>query len=162
MSKENTKDQKKSKSFKIILGVVGIIIVAYVIFSVMVGMNMNAKEVKLGNDIIPTMHSVVGKRNITGVTTDIKDLVTIKTISYKEDANKEDTLSTADVTAYIEKLQNNGYFVTKNFGITNPTAELGIESKDSGRIIRVNIKYDTDKGTATITYTKAKGTLTRY
>lgn len=154
---------KKMPTFlKIILGIIGVIVIVIIAATLIVNSQMNAKEIKLGSDTVPTVNAIVGKRSVSSISAEKdSDDITIKTITYKVDGDDEKALSTSDIETYIEELENQGYLVTKSFTITSPTAQLGIESNDNGQIVRIDIEFDRSSSEAIFKYTKAAGALTR-
>lgn len=159
----NKEEKKVPLYLKIILGIVALIIIVFVIAGIVTNKQMNAKEIKFDNDVIPTVNALIGKRNVSGVSSEINGSgAKIKTITYNKIDDEDDKfLKTSEIIDYIDKLEDEGWLITKLFSITSPTAQLGIESKDDGDIIRIDISFDRNTNEATFIYTKGKGTLTR-
>lgn len=156
------KSEKKLPLYlKIILGIVCLIAVVIIISSVIVNKQMNATEIKLGSDAIPTINAIIGKRNISSTSSETSSGKTIKTFTYNDiDGDNEKSLKLTEIINYVEELEEDGYTVSKRFAITSPTAQLGIESKDAGEIIVIDIEFDRNSSEAIFKYTKGKGRLT--
>lgn len=156
------KSEKKMPLYlKIILGIVCLIAVVIIISSVIVNKQMNATEIKLGSDVIPTINAIIGKRNISSTSSETSSGKTIKTFTYNDiDGDNEKSLKLTEIINYVEELEEDGYIVSKRFAITSPTAQLGIESKDAGEIIVIDIEFDRNSSEAIFKYTKGKGRLT--
>ena len=116
----------------------------------------NLQSYDFGNDQVPSITSVVGERTVTGVSTGTGTGGQYKEFKYKAD----DPI--ADIQAYINVLQNQGWIVTQNDGDghTSGTVQIGIESVDIDMIILVTITYDTSSYTLYVN--KVIGTLNRY
>lgn len=154
-------DKKVPLYLKIIIGIVGLIAIVIIISSIIVNKQMNATEIKFGNDVIPTVNAIIGKRKVSGVSAEKNGSgKTIKTLTYNDvDGDDEKSLKTIEIINYIEELEKDGYIVTKRFAITSPTAQLGIESKDTGEIVTIDIEFDQNTSNAIFKYTKGKGNL---
>jgi len=149
------------KTLKIVLIVIACIFVlgllGGILAFVVTGNSANADEYKLGNDTIKSIKSVVEKRPVTSVSTEISDGVTIKKIEYKSDTVQEDLLK------YTQYLRNEGSFVlTKDMDLTviPSTVQLGKTSVDSGKLILMTIDYNSFG--YTIIIQKGEGTLNIY
>lgn len=156
------KEKKMPLYLKIILGIIGLIVVIIIVSSLIINKKMNATEIKLGNDTIPTVTAVVGKRKVSDISSEKNESgKIIKVITYNDvDSDDENSLKTNEIISYINELEKIGYIATKEFFITSPTAQLGIESNDAGEIIVIDIEFDKNTSKATFKYTKGKGKLT--
>lgn len=117
-----------------------------------------AGTVKVGNDVVPTLYSVVGKREISGTQSGVSEEGKYRILTYGTGDVTEE-----DVWAYIEALQAQGYLATIDTQRSGGTLyqQMGAESEDEGQIVLVEITYDPLTETV-IRYLAAPGTLTRY
>lgn len=144
------------KFFKVVL----ILLLVVVVFVVAVGAwaiytfysQSTNEEVKFGDDVIPTLYSVVGERKI--ITAGVGDENGVKYTKYTYDTN---VVSTDDIKEYVLKLQGGGFVVTKD---EDGMVEIATESKDIGDVVFVQIDYSSPN--VIIMYVKTEGTLTRY
>ncbi len=150
-----------SKTFKIVLVCIACIFVlgllGGIIAFVFTGNTANADEYKLGSDTIKSIKAVVEKRQVTSVSTEIKNGVSTKEIEYKSN-NVQD-----DLMKYVQYLRNDGGFsLTKEMNLyeSPSSVELCKESNDTGKIIMMTIDYNSFG--YTITIRKGEGTLTMY
>lgn len=106
-------------------------------------------------DSVTSITSVVGERTVTNVSTGSGTGGQYKEYTYNTDS------AVADIQAYINSLQNQGWVVTQNDGDANSgTVQLGIESADDGMIILVTITFTADSYTVNVN--KSEGTLNRF
>lgn len=109
----------------------------------------------MSGDSIPSINSIVGERKVEGISTG-----TNNGVAYKEYKYASDTVS-ADLVAYLNVLMDDyGYLGLIDFNVTEipGTGRLAGESKDSGKIIVIELDY-TNSG-YTIRISKGDGTLT--
>ncbi|MCL1876305.1 MAG: ankyrin repeat domain-containing protein [Synergistaceae bacterium] len=111
------------------------------------GIDAAAEHYILGNDKIPSVMKVVGKRNIVNYNTGIFDGVTMTAVTYWTDPADE-TQSANDVAKYFQYLlSNDGFISLKAF--SGLPYEGGVEmsfarnSVDDGNIVIVDISYNT-------------------
>lgn len=134
------------------LAVVVFIVGVFAIALFTVSSQTTNAEVEFGDDIIPTLYSVVGERKV--VSSGIGNENGIRYTEYTYDTN---VVSIDDIRDYVLKLQEEGFVVTKS---EDGMVEIAIESKDAGDLLFVQIDYSTPN--VNIMYQKTKGTLTRY
>ncbi|MDR3084678.1 MAG: hypothetical protein LBU47_00010 [Christensenellaceae bacterium] len=109
-----------------------------------------------GEDIVPSVNSVVGERKVTGVSTG-----TSNGGQYKEYQYESATVS-EDLIAYvIQGLIPGGWIATVDFNlnVVPGSGQIAIESEDEGKILLMDLSYE--NGGYTIRVTKIVGTLTR-
>lgn len=147
------------KGLKIVLIVLASILilalVAMGVSTVMLGKTANAEEYTLGSDVIKSVKAVVDKRQVTSVSTGIKDGVQTKTVHYQSDSVQ------SDLVTYVQYLRGEaGFELIKDMDLTQTpsTVQMGKESEDPGEILILTIDYDSFG--YTITIQKGKGTLT--
>lgn len=141
----------------VIACIVALILLAGIIAYVATGNTADAKEYKLGNDTIKSVKTVVGKRQVASVSTNVKDGITTKEIEYESDSVQEDLLE------YTQYLRNEGDFtLTKDMDLEEipSVVELAKTSKDSGKVIIMTIDYNSYG--YTITIQKGEGTFNMY
>lgn len=117
----------------------------------------NANEYRLGNDKIKSVKAVVGKRQVTSVSTETSKGITTKKMEYKSDSVQDDLME------YTYYLRTDGEFnLTQNMDLTvvSSTIELSKNSVDDGKIIMMTIEYNPFG--YIITIQKGEGTLTVY
>lgn len=145
------------KGLKILIGIVVVIVIIVLVALYFTGRQTKMKEITFGEDKIRTVYAVVGeKRKVTGVSYEkstTTDAVR-RTVTYKEGVVTEQ-----DITDYVTGLREDGFLITVSF--ENYDGQLGMESKDEGKIVLVDIEYD-KLGETVITYTKGTGTITKY
>jgi hypothetical protein len=105
------------------------------------------------SDVIPSITSVVGEREVTGVESSTSNGVITKQYTYVSDTVYDDLL------AYVQKLMDDGWLVTQNIdlNVVPGSGELATQSEDEGEVILVAFSYD-DAGYV-VKITKGKGTL---
>jgi hypothetical protein len=104
-------------------------------------------------DAVPSITSVVGEREVTGVQSSVSNGVTTKEYTYVSDTVYDDLLS------YVRALMDEGWLVTQDIdlNVVPGSGELAAHSSEEGQVILVGFTYD-DAGYV-ITVTKGKGTL---
>lgn len=120
--------------------------------------NKDDKYYVLGNDKIPSISSIVGERELYKYKSSDGDNYISKTYKYKNIKNP-----TSDITNYIDTLKNDyNYLYTSKIDLSKKEGklQLGNNSVDSKKIIIVNITYDKDS--YTITLTKGDGKINSY
>ena len=117
----------------------------------------DADEYKLGNDTIKSIKAVVEKRQVTSLSTEVKNEVTTQKIEYKSDNVQDDLLK---YTTYLRN--QDGFVLTKDMdlSIIPSSIELGKTSNDEGDIIMMTIDYNTYG--YTILIQKGEGSLSLY
>lgn len=144
------------KPVKIVLGILGGIIALgitlfVVVFSIL-NKQKNADYYVLGNDQIVSVKTVIGVREISGVSTGIRNGVSTKTYHYKSET------STDDASQYVAYLVEQEGFVPT---ILNQQSDRPVYAKDSvdeGKILILTI-VDTGFG-YTLMIQKGEGALT--
>ena len=135
-----------------VVGIMGGLIAFFI-----TGNTANADEYKLGNDTIRSIKSVVEKRTVSSVSSEIANGISIKKIKYSSNTVQE------DLVKYTQYLRNEGGFVlTKNMDLTVVPSiiELTKKSNETGKIVMMIIDYDMFG--YTITIKKGEGTLNIY
>ena len=115
----------------------------------------DVEEYTLGDDTISSIKSVVEKRKVTSVYTEIKNGITTKTVEYKSDSVQDDLIK------YVEYLRTDaGFSLIKemDLSVVPSTVQLAKESVDEGQVIIIIIDYTLNG--YTIKLTKGEGTLT--
>ena len=119
--------KKKMPTFlKVVLGSAGVIAVVVIVVSVIVNKQRYATEIKWGNDVIPTITAVTGKRNVNGISK-------IGTIQ----AGTEDKIivyegiTATDIDRYVERLEEEGFISTTTMGrlLMQKTQSQGTDKK---------------------------------
>ncbi|MEG0872476.1 MAG: hypothetical protein RSE00_00885 [Clostridia bacterium] len=126
--------KKFLKIFFIIIGVIATLIIALIIGLKVISSNTtNADEYKMGEDLIPSLKAVVGKRQVSGIGASVENGITTKEIKYKTE-----TTAGSDVNKYMGYLvENENFFITKNNGTK---VEISKKSVDSGKIIMMTFE----------------------
>lgn len=114
--------------------------------------------IKLGKDEIPTMYAAVGERSINGTESGFENDMNYTIKTFASGAISED-----DIETYWQTLKDAGFIATKDSAMFNTqiTAQLGRESVEEGKIIIIDIEFDS-AGETVIEYRSGEGTLTRY
>ncbi|MCL1803502.1 MAG: hypothetical protein FWG30_07675 [Eubacteriaceae bacterium] len=114
------------------------------------------QEYDFKTDKIPSINSIIGQeRKVSGVATGTGTDGTYKTYTYEADEPLK------DIQTYIDELQARGWVVTILEGDNiSGKVQIGIESKDEGKILLVTIEYSTSS--YKLDARKATGTLNRY
>jgi hypothetical protein len=110
-------------------------------------------QYEIGGDKIPSITSVVGEREVSGVESSTKNGVSSKQYTYTSDTVYDDLL------AYVTRLMDDGWLVTQDIdlNVIPGSGELGKKSAEEGQILLVAFSYDQD-GYA-VNVTKGKGTI---
>ncbi len=110
-------------------------------------------EYEVGDDNIPSITSVVGEREVTGIESSVDNGISSKKYTYKSTTVYDDLLS------YVTALMDQGWRVTKDIDlkIVPGSGELGKKSADDGEILLVSFSYEESE--YVIKIIKAKGTL---
>lgn len=144
------------KPVKILLGILGgiivlVIILCVVVFSIL-NKQKNADYYVLGSDQIASVKTVIGVRDITGVSTSTQNGVSSKIYNYKSET------STNDVNQYITYLVEQEGFILTTLNQQSDQTVYAKESVDDGQVLILTI---VDSGFGyTITMQKGEGTLT--
>lgn len=132
-----------SKTLKIVFIVLVLLLALAImgigVVSIGIGDASDLEEYKIDKDIIKSIKAVVARREVTSMTNEKKNEVTIKKMKYKSADVKE------DLEKYIEYLTDEADFVLTqdmNLEETPSTIELSKSSIDEGKIIRMTIEYD--------------------
>lgn len=115
--------------------------------------------IKVGNDQIPSLYSVVGERRMSGSAAGFDDSVRYVTKTYAPGE-----VSLTDIEGYWTALRDQEHFiVTMDTEQLNGHVklQLGKESVDNGAIVLIDIDFD-ELGNTEIQYRVGEGTLTRY
>ncbi len=110
-------------------------------------------EYEMSGDKIPSITSVVGEREVTGVNTATDNGVKTKQYTYVS-ATVYD-----DLWAYVQRLMGDGWLVTQDIdlAVIPGTGQLGTHSIEEGQILLVSFSYDSTG--YIIELTKGKGTI---
>ena len=108
---------------------------------------------ELGKDLVPSIYSVVGEREVTGIESSAKNGAIKKLYTYASASVFDDLLE------YIKALMDEGWVVTEDIdlNITPGSGQLALHSVDEGKIVLLNFTYDNDG--YTIDLIKDKGTI---
>lgn len=142
------------KIVKILVGVVLAIVLLVGAIFYFLGSQAREPFVEFGEDKIPTIYSSVGERSVKKYATKIENGRSTKTYTYKKGE-----VSLEDLDNYVKDLQAENFVITRALGQGN-RIQLGLESKDEGELLLVDITILEDGLVAE--YMKAKGRLTRY
>ena len=106
-----------------------------------------------GGDEVPSITSVVGEREVTGVKSSVSGGVTTKEYTYVSDTVYDDLL------AYVRALMDEGWLVTQDIdlGVVPGSGELATHSIEEGQVVLVDFTYD--EAGYVIKIIKGKGTL---
>lgn len=154
-----------NKNLKIILisiiGAILLFILAIIGFIFLIIKNVDKQGNKdfytIGNDKIPSITSVVGKRKTSSIGTNKKNKITTKIYTYTDIKNVQ-----SDLDQYVIELKNNNFLTTSNIDLnkTKDNFSLAKVSNDTDYIIIINITYDL--GTYSIEIKKGIGSLTQF
>jgi hypothetical protein len=113
----------------------------------------NLEQYEMSGDVIPSITSVVGEREVTGVEAATSNGVATRQYTYSSATVYDDLL------AYVNKLLEDGWLVTQaiDLNIVPGSGELGMKSVDDGQILLVSLSYEDSK--YVIKLTKGKGTI---
>ena len=81
-----------NKIFKIVLIIFVLGLIGGIIAFMATGNIANAEEYKLGSDIIKSVKTIVGKRQVVSTSTETSNGITTKKIEYKSDKVQDDLL----------------------------------------------------------------------
>ncbi len=111
------------------------------------------EQYDMGDDVIISITSVVGEREVTSVAASTNNGIDSKQYTYASDMVYDDLL------AYVTRLMDGGWLVTQaiDLNVVPGSGELGTHSVDDGKILLVSFAYDEDE--YTIKVTKGNGTL---
>jgi hypothetical protein len=149
------------KPLKIILIVVGVLLILGLVGATIaitaLNSTSNSSEYKIGNDKIPSIKAVLGKRSVNGVSTETSNNITKKVYTYSkiQDVN-------GDLVKYIKYLtQNNDFLTMTDFNLNTPsgTLQLGKNSSKSGKIVLLDIQWD--MGTYSIALRSGSGSINK-
>lgn len=143
---------KKLKSLAIVI-FVAVITLAFV------ACGKTDPVIKVGDDEIPSLYSVVGERSISGTSTSISNGVHTKEKTYAAGE-----VSQEDIDQYLTSLQDSSEFIVTKAAEqsgTTTTAQLAKESVSSGKVIVVNVVFDS-AGSTVLSYQVGEGTLDIY
>lgn len=143
------------KSLKSIAFLAVIVMIA----SVFAGCGGTDPVIKVGNDEVPSLYSVVGERKITGTSSNVENGVRNAQKTYQSGA-----VTREDIESYFTALrETHGYIVTMDTeeNGTAIRAQLAKESVDAGKIVVVDIDFDS-AGSTVLSYTVGEGTLNVY
>ena len=122
---------------------------------------MNAAYYTLDNDTITSITEVVGQRSLAKLNTSTKSDVTSMTLEYSADPTDPKQAAT-DIAKYFQYVTDNDDFIPLKFSeemqYTGGEMSLAKNSVDDGKVIVLDINYDS-KG-YTLIITKVEGTLT--
>lgn len=113
------------------------------------------EEYQLGDDIIPSISTVLGEGSASSVSTEMKNGITTKTITYQSASVQE------DLYAYVEYLEEQeGFILTQDMDLNQvpSSVQMGKPSVDPGEVIILTMEYD--HFGYTITLKKGEGKLT--
>ena len=158
-------NEKKGKfNVKKIVLIFVVVILAVVLLVVansfaVISKEMNAKYVTFGEDKIPTVANLIGKKKISSVSysNHDSDKYEKEVVYNKIDNDNAKYLKVKEIEKYISLLKKENFVCGKEFLDNNYVTKLGKE-KD-GFIIIVSINYNRKQKTATFTYTKKKGSI---
>lgn len=114
--------------------------------------------IKVGDNEVPSLYSVVGEREITGSEKNVKTELKMVELTYKSGVVSQD-----DLVAYTEHLIDNGWLLTKEIEESQEGYiwQLGKESKKEGNIILIDVFWP-ELGSAKIVYREGEGNITSY
>lgn len=108
---------------------------------------------EVGGESIPSITSVVGEREVTGVESSTDNGAVSKQYTYAS-ASVYD-----DLWAYVQKLMEDGWLVTQDIdlAVVPGSGQLGKKASEEGQIILLSFAYE--DGKYAVKVTKAKGTI---
>ncbi|MGI6152590.1 MAG: hypothetical protein ACOYJB_01980 [Christensenellaceae bacterium] len=127
--------------------------------SVLVSCGTKDDIIKVGNDEIPSLYSVVGERSANGVSAGIEDGV-----AYHEKRYAFGEVSLEDAEAYIRVLLEDEGFARIMDTQENSTLvinKFARKSVDEGKIVVIDFQLDT-AGQSILRYSVGEGTLELY
>ena len=110
-------------------------------------------QYELGDDPIPSITSVVGEREVTGVESSTNNGIVNKQYMYSSASVYDDLLT------YVQKLMDSGWLVTQDIDldVVPGSGQLGKGSIEEGQILLISFSYD--ESGYIIEVTKGKGTI---
>lgn len=110
-------------------------------------------EYEIGDESIPSITSVVGEREVTGVESSTNDGINSKQYTYASVSVYDDLL------AYVRKLMDDNWLVTQDIdlNVVPGKRQLGKKASEEGQILLLSIAYEDSK--YAIKITKAEGTI---
>lgn len=110
-------------------------------------------EYNMGDDQIPSITSVVGEREVTGLETSTNNGVKSTQYTYVSDTVYD------DLWAYVQKLMDDGWLVTQDIdlSVVPGSGQLGRNASEEGKILLLSFAYE--DGKYAIKVTKAEGTI---
>ncbi len=111
------------------------------------------EQYEMGEDAVPSITSVVGEREVTGVESSTSGGTQTKKFTYLSGTVFDDLL------AYIDRLTQDGWLVTQGYDLNAVpgSGELGINAAQEGKYLLVAFSYDA--AGYVITITKGNGTI---
>jgi len=158
--------KKKSKLLLIVLSIIGVFIIAVALGVILLingissSLNNTAKAdyYELGRDKIPSVKLALGEeRKVTGVRSSISNNETTKEIKYEVSGTDQKS----DMWDYYSYLRDNDSFLSLTdieFSGSRGTGVVGRNSLDDGYIVQLQIEYD--QNGYTITISKQPGEIT--
>lgn len=107
----------------------------------------------LGDESVPSITSVVGEREVTGVESSTNNGIASKQYTYAS-ASVYD-----DLWAYVQTLMDDGWLVTQDIDLKDVpgSGQLGKKSAQDGQILLISFSYE--DAAYVIKVSKAKGTI---
>lgn len=133
----------ENKVKNILIGIIVIIIIiTFVTINIVIKSINKMKTLDyyiIDNEKVPAITNMVGKRDINGFSTSIRNGINTKEYRYK---NIENTRG--DINLYIKKLEKDEFINTTNIDLSNTTDTIKFEkeSKENNKIIIVTISYN--------------------
>jgi len=148
------------KSLKIILAIIVLIVVILgVMFLIVLPATLNSaaklQTYDFGSDKVPSFNSAVGERKVTGVGSSSSASGTQQKDYTYETQSRDD-----DLDAYFNALKAAGFLVLKPMdgNTLKGSMQLGIASADEGKIILLELSWDSAR--ISVVLTKGDGTIT--
>ncbi len=149
---------KVLKVLGIIIGVIVLMgIILFAVALIAVNNTANADYYTFGDDQIPSLKSVVGKRTVQSTAFSTESGVDTKTVVYKIDGENS---VIDDVNQYYDYLVEKEDFYLTDYEEDGSSIQISKESKDDGQIIIMTITIDDPE--CTIFIKKGEGNLTIY
>ncbi len=151
----------EDKSKKILIGIIIIVVIAvFAIIHIMIESINKMKTLdyyKIDNEKVTAITNVVGKREVNGFSSSIKNGITSKEYRYK---NVQNTRS--DINLYIKELVKNEFINTTNIDLSDTSDKIKLAKKsiENNKIILVTISYN--EHNYTIKIEKGKGSIQPY
>lgn len=150
-----------NKTFKIIIGIIIVIITISLLVmissKIIFNIRANAEFYTIGDDKIPSITYIVGKREVSKITFDKEKNITTKIYEYVDIKNVQ-----SDLDHYITELRNSNFVSTTSIDLTKEkgTISLACLSNDYDYIIIMDIVYDINS--YTIKIKKGIGSITEF